>query len=361
MAFSISLESYSLEKLIIIGGGVAGLSCMNALLDLKESPLLLEERYIGSPKLCGEFIAPEANQQLERWGIGPIQKIKQVQFNFANQKLTLSFKQHAGGFSRTQAEYDLAQRAIHKGGRIQEQSKIKNIEPPGTHSCYVITLESGLQLQAQNVIIATGKIPGDSEKRGTGILSGFKIHIPHILDPHTLNMFTVSGAYFGIVPITPNTSNLTCLATTKVIKQYHSCRNFLYSIMNENPLLESIHHSIALESITILEGHAAHFNKKTLPKWPNAFWIGDALTSFHPAIGYGFAHGIQSALSAAHHFKHADANRYLHTMKQTIRNKIYLGKALHHMLIKPSLNKPLKYLFQSQPRLIYYFMKRVGY
>ena len=84
MAFSFLLERDSLEKVIIIGGGVAGLSCLNGLLDQGQSPLLLEEKTIGLPKVCGEFLAPFASLQLQKWGIGPIQPIKEVCFLIKN-------------------------------------------------------------------------------------------------------------------------------------------------------------------------------------------------------------------------------------------------------------------------------------
>src|SRR6202012_233439 len=152
MALSFLLVCDLMEKVIIIGGGVAGLSCLNALIDQGLSPLLLEEKTIGLPKICGEFLAPLASLQLQTWGIGPIQCIKKVSFLVNHRQNEMSFPNPAGAFSRSEAELGLAKRARNKGGRILEQIRIKKIHPPLNHSPYTIDLESGEQILAQSLI-----------------------------------------------------------------------------------------------------------------------------------------------------------------------------------------------------------------
>ena len=144
-----------MEKLVIVGGGVAGLSCLNALLDRDISPLLLEASMIGSPKMCGEFLAPPALPVLEQWGLGPLPKISQVRFFGGEKVVDLAFMRPAAAYERHQAEVALAAFAKKRGGRIREHAPIKIITPATSRTPYVLHLASGEIMQAEDVIFAT--------------------------------------------------------------------------------------------------------------------------------------------------------------------------------------------------------------
>lgn len=345
-----------MEKVIIIGGGVAGLSCLNELLDQDESPLLLEEKTIGLPKICGEFIAPLASQQLQKWGIGPIQPIKEACFIVNKQQLKIPFNHPAGAFSRVEAELGLAKRAYEKGGRIREQVHIAKISPPLNNFPYTIHLDSGEQIVTKAVIFATGKLnPHISSV--VFPYQGFKIHVPQILKEETLFMIHHSGAYFGMVPISAKVSNLTCLAQNKVVESWGSCKDFFYHLKKVNPLLNEID----ISSIQWLEGKAPEFKAQVIPDWENAFWIGDALASFYPAIGYGFGHSVNSATWAAHFYLHADARRYTQFIQNEIKQKLWLGKLMHRSFMNPTLSQILLSMIQKSPRFIQFLMSKLGY
>jgi flavin-dependent dehydrogenase len=168
-------------------------------------------------------------------------------------------------------------------------------------------------------------------------------------------MSNYPGAYFGIVPITSNVSNLTCLAQNKVIEQWGTCANFFSHLAKTNPLLAEINFS----SIEWLEGKAPEFKAQTLPNWNNAFWIGDALASFYPAIGYGFGHSVNSALSATQFYLHADSTAYTQFIQKEIKYKLWLGTFLHRALMNQPLSRILLSLAQTSPRLSQFFIRKV--
>ncbi|MBA2650176.1 MAG: FAD-dependent oxidoreductase [Legionella sp.] len=345
-----------MEKVVIVGGGVAGLSCLNGLLDKGQSPLLLEEKTIGLPKICGEFIAPLASRQLRAWGIGPIQSIKDICFLINNKQSCVSFPEPAGAFSRANAELSLAKRASDKGGRIREGIRITKIEPPLNDSPYRIHLNSEELIETRAIIIATGKLNPQSSPTMFPYV-GFKMYIPQVFKAQTLIMSHYSGAYFGMVPVADNVSNLTCLAQKKVVEQWGSCLKFFQHLMKINPLLAELDTS----AIDWLEGRAPIFKAQKIPYWKNAFWIGDALASFYPAIGYGFAHSIHSALLATHFYLHGDAPGYNTCINQEIKHKLLMGKCLHHAFMNKSASNLLFTLTQKSPSFTRFLMRKAGY
>ena len=342
MAFPFLLVCNFMEKLVIIGGGVAGLSCLNAFLDRGISPLLLEGSTIGSPKMCGEFLAPSIIAQLQEWGIGRIQSIKQVRFD----AVTCSFPRAAGAYARHDAELGLAARAKKQGARIVEQARINNIIPATQHSPYIMSLVSGEIIEAQDVIIASG---GFSKMTKSSKYVGFKTHIPQVIEPETLLMFSLAGGYLGIVPIGPEKSNLTCLIKSRAIEKVGSCKAFLHAFMPD------------LKPLDWLEGPAPAFGLKTIPNWPHAYWIGDAFASIHPAIGYGFGHGVSSALLAADYYLKHDPEGFHQALRQTIRPKRIMGAYMHQLLQRPRLCHLVSPLIQDRPRMLHHLLHILDY
>jgi flavin-dependent dehydrogenase len=143
MVLPLSLEGDFVEKVVIVGGGIAGLSCLNALLDRGVSPLLLEGYTIGTPKMCGEFLAPQAVALLQNWDIGPLQEIQQASFFSKNKKFEVVFPKPAGAISRSEVELLLAKRAQKKEGRIREKALIQKIIPGTKSAPYIFHLASG--------------------------------------------------------------------------------------------------------------------------------------------------------------------------------------------------------------------------
>lgn len=349
-----------MEELVIVGGGVAGLSCLNALLDRQISPLLLEASDIGSPKMCGEFLAPPVMAQLQKWNIGPAQKIKQAQFFGTTRSLRFSFPSEAGAYARHDAEIELAIRAKNSGGRIIEQSPIQNIIPATQNTPCILHLISGETIHARDVIFATGKFSQVKPLDKASEFVGFKTHISQLIRPDTLLMYSLPGAYLGIVPVTPETSNITCLARRDVIEKAGTCKKFLASFL---PLTgESIQHVDGDELwVDWLEGSAPAFGLKTRPNWAHTYWIGDAYASVHPAVGYGFAHSITSALMVVDYYLKQDPDGYHRALKHAMRPKRLMGACMHYLLQKPKLCNTIFPVFGNNSWMSYQLLKLLDY
>lgn len=343
---------------MIIGGGVAGLSCLNALLDQGISPLLLEGSYVGKPKICGEFLAPSAVELLQQWGIGPIKDIRHATFLTKHREINLHFSPSAGAFNREQAETLLAERARKKAGRIRENTLIVNIKPSTTHSPYAFELASGEEIQAKSAIFATGKYSQAHLSINRFPYFGIKTHFSHVVKPDTLIMHSHEGAYFGIVPISENLSNFACLVKRNVIEKAGSCHTFFEHLMATHSSLQPFSSHLSLDW---LHGPTPSFQLKKTPAWINSYWIGDALASLPPAIGSGFSHSICSAILAANVYLKNNTSLCLKKSKKQLKQKMIMANAVHHLLLSPTLANMAVSLFPSNSWLVKWCMRKLVY
>lgn len=358
MVFPLSMDGDNMEEVVIIGGGIAGLSCLNALLDKGISPLLVESNTIGSPKMCGEFLAPQTVAFLQQWEIGPIHKIQQADFFAKNKKLHVNFSQAAGAIARSKVEILLAERARKKNGRIQENCFIEKITPATSSSPYYFYLRSGEKIAAKIAIFATGKL---GQQLIDPTYFGVKIHFDHIVTENKLLMYSMQNAYLGIVPISNETSNCACLIRPRTIDKNTSGKDLFYNLISQDKSLTNIFDKVDLTHATWLQGPAPEFGLKSPPLWPNAFWIGDALASLHPAIGSGFAHGISSAVMATTFYLQNKPKEYQKIYTKHIRSKLLIGKWIHQFLLNPIWGAWIIRLLSFNPWLIQFLLKKIDY
>ncbi len=357
MVLSISLENNNLEAIVIVGGGVAGLSCLNALLDRGIPALLLEGSKVGMPKMCGEFIAPEVVAALEKWEINSIQKIREASFNAKNKSFHLVFPKLAGGFSRSEVELHLAERAKKMKGRIREDFQIVKIVPATHNTPYIFTSQTGEEIIVKTAIFATGKFAQTILAPIKKKYAGIKFHFENIIAPETLLMFSLPNAYLGIVPISETMSNCACLMKSNGV----DLKNQFYGMVAQHKQLRTIFAEKKCNAVSWLEGQAPNFELKKLPDWPHAFWIGDALASLHPAIGSGFAHGVSSAILAAELYCLNQPNVYLKLSNQNAKIKYHIGKMMHLLLQYPRVGDFAIPLAQSQPWILNVLLHKIGY
>lgn len=355
------MESNHLEEIIIVGGGVAGLSCLNALVDRGYSPLLLEGATIGTPKMCGEFLAPVAVKHLQNWGIGPIIPISRVNFYAGEKQLDIKFSSASGAISRAEVEHQLATRAKKLGGRIRENTYLQHTIPATPATPYRFQLSTGEVIEAKTAFFATGKYGCDSQRNRIATpYYGIKIHFHHAEKSDSLQMFSLNQAYLGLVAISDEISNCACLIKREAVINHHSPADYFYELISSHPILKRQFSSIDMSSVTLLSGSAPAFYRKHPPSWPQSYWIGDAFASLYPAIGSGFAHSIESAIQSVHYFLQMQPEMYRKKYGESVRAKLVLGKLFNAILLHPKLGQYAIPMLRS-PRIINLILKNLDY
>lgn len=343
---------------LLIGGGVAGLSAANHLADQGANVTLIEAGSYPAHKICGEFISPEALPILERWDIVPPCTITTAEIITPKRRCTIALPRHAATLPRFILDEALAKRAENRGACIQTGVRVENIEIPTREgSPFLVTLESGEQWSAPNLLLSTGRIkkvlPEQKEMQKFCYI-GAKAHFEGVSIPEKLLMHLVPGAYFGIAPIGENRVNVAgIIACTQ--EEAKNPRATLSSFLERADAIEikktlSSSHCLFKDWMV---GPVPEFGIRDRALWPNTFLLGDAAGVIPPATGNGLAMGITSGILAAEYALKKDLAGYFSCWNREYRQRIIRGKLLHRLFLSPWLNGMIPQIGKQFPGLVH--------
>lgn len=327
-------------KFLIIGGGVAGLCAAIRLSELGQEPLVIEGGTYPTHKVCGEFLSPECMPILNAWDIHPV-SIPKMTVRAHNSSLTFKFPSDAGGLSHMTLDPALAMLATKLGTKIKTNTKVESFNVKTTLQDYhVIQLSSGETVQAEQVIIATGRIPGYSMNPPM-LYMGFKAHFKNLDFNDSLQMFSMPGAYLGIAPIENGIYNVACLANLKCVGHYQNPYQYIESAIKSNFPLQNL---LAKEKNLFEKWMFAQvpaFGIKQTPNWLHTYFIGDASTSIPPACGNGLSLAILGGRLCAEYAVSKQFLEFKNVWKKRCVSQMFWGKLLHRIMLNPHYSTPL--------------------
>lgn len=326
-----------MEEFVIIGGGLAGLCAAIRLAELGASPLLIEAGHYPSHKVCGEFFSPESIPYLQQWNIAPL-LLSSARFHTSSQSFEFTFPRPAGSLSHFLVDAQLAEHAKAKGAVFYTDTKVQHLSPKSqSQPFHAITLANGTIIQAGQLLIATGRLPGMQSLAFQPAYVGIKAHFEQIPMEQCLEMFAFPGAYLGIEPIENGRYNVACLAKKEEIDQFQSPALFMQFLMQQNPLLRSYLSQGKMIFTDWMHAFIPHFGIKQTPHWADTYFIGDAAGTIPPACGEGLSLAISSGCLAAEYAIKGKFKEYKKAWLKNFRSPIYWGKGLHYILLKPPL------------------------
>lgn len=328
---------------LIIGGGIAGLSVVNRLVDLAETPVLIEASDYPSHRICGEFLSPESLPYLEDWGIIPTSRIKKTTFFTENRVFDFTFPKEAASMSRYELDKQLCDRAKKNGATIITNMKVVSltavVNSPKTQ--YEAKLSDGTTILARNVFVGGGRFFNFSQNniKPTMPYFGFKAHFSGIDSKDTLEMHAVENGYLGISPIEKNVVNVACLA--KVTEKITNPEKFIEDFLN-NKSLTHVNEKLKSGKMIFdrwLFTEAPTFEAKCNPHLKNIYFIGDAAGSIAPATGNGLGMAITSGYMAADYAVSEDSLLFHKAWKKRYGSRIKRGHLLHQVMMSKMLTK----------------------
>lgn len=295
-----------MKRVIIIGGGLAGL-VSSILLSRKGVPVtLIEKKQYPFHRVCGEYISNEVVPFLKSEGLFPTEfnppTLSRFQLTATNGKSVI-LPLDLGGFGISRFTFDdfLFQKAQASGVSIMQNTEVSNIKFDGYS--FSVTVPN-LILSADVVLCAFGKrtrLDVDWKRSFTHARSpyvGVKHHIKTNYPNDLIALHNFEGGYCGISNVEDGRTNLCYLVHRDKVRAAGSIAQLEADTLSKNPWLKSIfQNSEFLFDKPEVINEISFATKE--PVFEHMLMLGDAAGMITPLCGNGMAMAIRSAKMSA--------------------------------------------------------------
>ncbi len=354
-------------EVVVIGGGLAGLTAAIHLGMTKKKVLVIEKNNYPSHKVCGEYVSVEVLPYLNKLGIelSDAAEIKKLQLStVAGRLLSAELPLGGIGISRYALDFRFYNRAIQAGVEFIFDTVT---EIAFSDNCFKINTQLGRQVSSPIAIGAFGKrssldklLKRPHFDRPAPWL-GVKTHIRFNKHPvNTVGVHAFRGGYGGVSKTESGIVNFCYLAHYNEFKKFGNIDDFNSEVVCENPFLsELLTKGEPLFSKPLSIAQISFENKKAVEH--HILMCGDAAGLIHPLCGNGMAMAIHSGKIAATlicryleepSFSRANLEKeYRIAWKSQFSGRLWWGRKLQSLLLNPSLSNSLFHLFSSSRRL----------
>lgn len=294
------------NAIIIVGGGLAGLTAAIHLSKVGLDVVLIEKNEYPKHKVCGEYISNEVIPYLNWLGIDIIKynptMIDKLQFSTTNGSL-ISCKLPLGGFgiSRYLLDDILYKKASANGCKII-QDAVENIT--FSENNFTITTSKNTVFMSEIVLGAFGKranidvnLNRDFIQKKSNWLA-VKAHYSGDFPDDLVALHNFNGGYCGVSKIEKNSINICYLADYETFKKHKNIQDYQDKNIVQNPHLKKILLNSTLLFEKPLTISQISFEKKKIVD-NHILMIGDTAGLIHPLCGNGMAMAIHSAKIAS--------------------------------------------------------------
>ena len=292
---------------IIVGGGLAGLSSAIHLSKYNLKVLLIEKNNYPKHKVCGEYISNEVLPYLNYLGIDVFslgaQKIKRFELSTPKSKLLKSDLTLGGfGISRYVLDHALYEKA--KSESVQTlQDIVTNIQ--FLNDEFSIITKNNSTYKSRVVVGAFGKrssiditLERNFIKKKSPFLA-VKTHVKGDFPKDLVALHNFKGGYCGVSKVENDVINLCYITDFTAFKAYKDIDEFQEEVVFKNTYLKTIFKNsvpVFEKPLTISQ---ISFAKKS-PVENHIIMCGDSAGMIHPLCGNGMSMAIRSSQMASH-------------------------------------------------------------
>lgn len=362
------------KKVMIIGGGIAGLTCAIILQKAGFQVTLFEKKRYPFHRVCGEYISNETLPFLQSLEI-PFTDVQPSCINRLSvttergKQLFADLPMGGFGLSRFKLDDSLFQHAQKLGvGFLFE----KVIDIKFQHSSFQITSVSGTH--TCDIAIAThGKRSNIDQKLNRGFFSqrspylGVKYHIRTDLPENLIRLDNFSGGYSGVCKIEDDKFNLCYLSRSSNLKNYHGIADMEEHVLHRNPFLRHLFKNSDFIYAKPEVINEISFAPKTLIE-DHLLFCGDSAGMITPLCGNGMAMAFHSAkILSECIIKYAfqetfNRNSLEREYRDRWRNEFQLrlktGRMIQGLFGRPFISELAVSVLQSLPRLNQMIVKK---
>lgn len=291
---------------LIIGGGLAGLTNAIHLSKSNKKVLLIEKNEYPKHKVCGEYISNEVLPYLESLDVNPFefgaQKINRFLLSTPKSK-TIKAELPLGGFgiSRYTLDAALAKKAQQNGTTILQDTVV---DIQFSNDIFKVTTKNNQNFTAKITIGAYGKresldvkLNRDFIKKESPFLA-VKSHVEGNFPNDLVALHNFEGGYCGVSKVENNVINLCYIADYKSFKKFKNVKDFQENVLYKNEYLKTIFKNtkpVFSKPLTISQ--VSFSSKKPIEN--HILMSGDTAGMIHPLCGNGMSMAIRSAKLAS--------------------------------------------------------------
>jgi flavin-dependent dehydrogenase len=364
------------NEVLIIGGGLAGLTAAIHLSKLGLQVTVIEKNSYPKHKVCGEYISNEVLPYLN-WldlniaDLNPT-NITNLEFSTASGKTIKSVLPLGGfGISRFSLDEYLYKKALENGCKIIHDN-VENIVFEN-NQFIVTTTNNNSILKSEIVIGAFGKRSNVDQKMNRDFINkksywlAVKAHYSGDFPNDVVGLHNFKGGYCGVSKVENQAINICYLADYETFKKYKNIEEYQNSVVSENPHLRVIFEKSSLLFEKPLTISQISFEKKQAVE-NHILMIGDTAGLIHPLCGNGMAMAIHSAKIASELVHKYYTNeiksrkeleeKYIHEWNLNFKKRLKTGRFLSSILQKPKLSVVLMRILIIFPFLLPIIIKK---
>lgn len=336
------------KKIIIAGGGLAGLIAAIRLARRGFDCTLIEKKTYPFHRVCGEYISNETTDFLKRENLYPQEfnppQINQLQLSSVKGKSTLTPLGLGGfGISRFTLDHYLFGIGQKAGVNFLLNTEIESIHRAENFSVNA----AGKTFSAEIAIGAFGKrarldvqlLRSFIKKRSPYV--GIKYHAKTNHPDAIIALHNFRGGYCGVSNVEDGKTNICYLTHRDKMKQFGSIDELEKNVLFENPHLKKIFNEAEFLFQKPEVINEISFETKE-PVWNHILMAGDAAGMITPLCGNGMAMAIHSAkilsdLIIEHGndkgFSHQKLEQaYTNSWQKTFSKRLWIGRQIQNKL-----------------------------
>lgn len=300
------MKNITTFDVIIIGGGLAGLTNAIHLSKFKQRVLLIEKNSYPKHKVCGEYISNEVLPYLNSLGIDPIKEgakqISKVQVSTTKGNL-IKGELPLGGFGMSRYFLDslLLKKALFNGVQVLKDSVDSIVFKKGV---FTVQTKDSKSFQSKITIGAFGKRSVLDQKMNREFIKkkspylAVKIHVKGDFPENLIALHNFKGGYCGVSKVENNLINLCYITEYNSFKKHKNITDFQHQVVFKNKHLKKIFEESNPAFKKPLTISQISFETKK-PVENHIIMCGDTAGMIHPLCGNGMGMAITSARLAS--------------------------------------------------------------